>query len=248
MSSIDTQAQIWDIKAIKFPKFTLDENATSIKVYNYLKNKGIDFYSKKVLDIGCGSGRYALLFAKDGANVDALDVSSKMLEELNKSAKAHNISNVNCICVNFDEFIKEDRNYEIIFASMTPAIYKKEHIEYMCKNGKTKIYIGWGRKRENPFMSEIFMLHGLEYKPPVRGALMVEEILNELGICYEAYYFFDEWSFEGDINEAKENIIWHITINEATPKIDLIDSFLQKHVKDGKIKHTSKVELGLIIW
>ncbi|MFA5127376.1 MAG: methyltransferase domain-containing protein [Patescibacteria group bacterium] len=43
-----------------------------------------DVKSKKILDVGAGTGRTSVILAKMGAEVTALDVSEKMLKELKK--------------------------------------------------------------------------------------------------------------------------------------------------------------------
>src|SRR5699024_11365524 len=55
-------------------------------VPHVLEQRGILEPSSSVLDIGAGSGRYAIPFAKRCRSVHALDVSSKMLEYLKKES------------------------------------------------------------------------------------------------------------------------------------------------------------------
>ncbi len=48
---------------------------------------------KRVLDVGCGSGRYSLRIAKIVKKVIGIDISRKSIEYANKTAKAYNIGN-----------------------------------------------------------------------------------------------------------------------------------------------------------
>lgn len=41
----------------------------------------------KILDLGCGIGRHAILFAENGFKVDACDLSQDGIEKLNKLKK-----------------------------------------------------------------------------------------------------------------------------------------------------------------
>jgi len=47
-----------------------------------------DLKGKSLLDVGAGTGRLSVLFAKKGAQVTALDISPQMLKELKKKAPA----------------------------------------------------------------------------------------------------------------------------------------------------------------
>lgn len=58
---------------------------------------------KKILDIGCGKGRHALLFAKHGFEVSAIDISASAIEETLQTLSANGVT---ChkfvqICVTF---------------------------------------------------------------------------------------------------------------------------------------------------
>lgn len=50
--------------------------------------------ARNVLDLGCGAGRHALLLAKEGFQVAALDVSETALKILESRLRAESISNV----------------------------------------------------------------------------------------------------------------------------------------------------------
>lgn len=50
-----------------------------------------DIQNKKILDLGCGTGVYAVGFAKKGAVVACLDISQNMLDIARKRAIAHQV-------------------------------------------------------------------------------------------------------------------------------------------------------------
>lgn len=47
---------------------------------------------KKILDVGCGSGRFCIAFAKEGAHVVGVDFASAMIEIAKKLAKGHGVA------------------------------------------------------------------------------------------------------------------------------------------------------------
>ncbi|MCC7571791.1 MAG: class I SAM-dependent methyltransferase [Candidatus Methanofastidiosum sp.] len=58
--------------------------------------------SKKILDIGCGTGRHSIELAKRGYNVTGIDLSERMLEMAKQKAKDAKVN---------AEFIKADARY-----------------------------------------------------------------------------------------------------------------------------------------
>lgn len=72
---------------------------------------------KSILDIGCGSGRIALVLAERGAEVLGIDYSSNMIELANRYLSKHG-SNINAkfICCDFMEDFHSDELFDITLA------------------------------------------------------------------------------------------------------------------------------------
>ncbi len=134
----------------------MDQYYELSEMYDLLipEQKGmIDFYSsfvrKKnfVLDVGCGTGRLAFVLEKLGAEVTAIDISSKMIEKAKKKAK--NIdSKINFLSGDFLELINE-KKYDYIFLSggvfeyfLTPKFQRRalNKINKLLKDGGKLIF------------------------------------------------------------------------------------------------------------
>jgi len=63
---------------------------------------------KRALDIACGMGRHSKYLASLGFEVDALDISSVAIEQL------QDIANINAREVDFDTYILPKENYDLI--------------------------------------------------------------------------------------------------------------------------------------
>ena len=48
----------------------------------------------RILDLGCGNGRFTLLLAATGRTVDAFDLSPTLIEQARQSAREHDVKNV----------------------------------------------------------------------------------------------------------------------------------------------------------
>lgn len=86
--------------------------------------------NSKVLDIGCGTGRHLLEFSKFTSYVTGTDISSKMLDYAKEKLK--NVSEAKFVHGNWMENFTKEKEFDLVFASMTPAITTIEHIKRMC--------------------------------------------------------------------------------------------------------------------
>jgi len=91
-----------------------------------MKNE-LKFMHKKIrdnglraLDIGCGTGNVTLKLARLGYRVSGIDISTSMLDILNKKIRSMGLEKeIRLINANIDDFLKDpqDRNYDIITIS-----------------------------------------------------------------------------------------------------------------------------------
>lgn len=69
---------------------------------------------KTILDIGCGNGLISIPYIREN-EVNFLDISEKMLEEVRKNIPAESLKNATFYNCSFDNF-KPDRKYDVIIA------------------------------------------------------------------------------------------------------------------------------------
>lgn len=111
----------WDEMSKAYENFTESEDSYSYKIeWPCIKKMLPDLHGKKVLDLGCGTGRFGFLFEKENPiSVLGIDISEKMLniareKALNRDSKAEfikgDISNLNT-------YINE--KFDFIFSSTT---------------------------------------------------------------------------------------------------------------------------------
>ena len=93
----ELQAKLWDKKAGQYKEKTIptpEENPFLKQVYEEIQ---IDEHTR-ILDIGCGAGRFSLALAKSGAQVTGTDVSSEMIMAAKELAeKGFQFSSANSI-------------------------------------------------------------------------------------------------------------------------------------------------------
>ena len=101
---------------------------------------------KWVLDVGCGSGRYAILMANSGAEaVTGIDLSPELIEIAAKHALRRNLSQkCHFVTTDFMKF-QENRkyNYAIVMGVMEYIAEPKPFIEHLLELTSNKILLSF---------------------------------------------------------------------------------------------------------
>lgn len=240
--------EFWNHKAKTYPIPTDKEGLkTPKKVLVKAKEFGIDFKNKTILDIGCGTGIYSSLMAKEAKNVLGIDISSEMLSKLKEYIKEFNIANITTKEIDFKNF---DINYkfDIILSAMTPAISTKEDLEIMINLSKEAcIYVGFAGKRESPLMNEILSHFGFHYEVK-NGFNKITNILKELGYEYQEAFFEHNWNQIGSLEEITNDVIEHLKMKDFEVDKDRVAELLKPYLKNGKIERKTFSKIGVLIW
>ena len=141
-----------------------------------------------------------------------------------------------------------EKAFDIVWVSMSSAIQTARDFERMerCAR-KWCVYIGWGRKRKNALMEEIFNLHGTRYGPPP-GAAAAYDILTHSGKSPSLDYFEASWEWTGRVEDALEDAVCFIEMQGGKARRDLILETLNRHEQNGLIRHVTDVEEKLLVW
>jgi len=68
----------------------------------------------EVLEFGCGTGTTAVSHAPFVKHIDAIDVSSKMLDFARGKADAAGVSNISFVCANIEKYAERGTVYDVI--------------------------------------------------------------------------------------------------------------------------------------
>lgn len=81
----------------------------------YYSNKWRFEGKKSILDLGCGLGRHAILFAKEGFDVTAVDLSEEGIDYLNKWKEKDNLNTMTMIC-DMKQLPFQDNSFDCIWS------------------------------------------------------------------------------------------------------------------------------------
>jgi ubiquinone biosynthesis O-methyltransferase len=115
MNKMDKSEKFWDKQAENYAKqqqnIQLTDNRDFVNTLKYLN------INDTVLDYGCGAGIVSNAIADKVKEIQAIDISSKMIEVAKRKASEHNIKNINYAQATiFDErYQKESFNVILAF-------------------------------------------------------------------------------------------------------------------------------------
>lgn len=149
--------------------------------YKLLKLKPPD-RSLKLLDIGCGEGRNAVFFARNGYDVTAFDISSKGIEKAKKMANEANVT-IKLFNADINVFRLKDE-FDILFSTGVLHYIPKEMRDEIFNNYKTYT-------RKNGFhVFSVFV------KKPFIEKAPDSDIKSQIWISGELFTFYHDWKIE----------------------------------------------------
>lgn len=247
--------KIWDVRAQEFNiNQKNDKTRFPDKVTALLNEKNI-LSGADVLDVGGGSGRYAIPFASYAHSVTLTDLSYNMLQNAEANAKEAGFNNLNFVKMEWTnaeiKALEWEKKFDLVFASMCPAVRSLRGLENMSLASKGYCLINqfvYDNDSVCEYLdSELKIKKGIS---PHNDRKAVQGFFNVLWMDgYEpeiGYLKFNEET-EIDINEAISNysIKYDQILKEKNKDIA---ELLSKLVKDGKIKVVTKKIVATILW
>ena len=104
-------------------------------INNGVKSQG----NKKAVDLGCGSGFQSIPLAELGFNVTAIDLSAKLLLELNENKNDLPIETVNADLLSFDDLVNVQPSLVICMGDTLTHLETFEDVENLFNNVYEKL-------------------------------------------------------------------------------------------------------------
>ena len=240
----------WNSRARNYPlPFDPGNILKTGRIVRLLGRMGVTFKGLKLLDIGCGTGVYALPLAAQAACVLGVDSSRAMLGVFRRQCRARGIKNAACALGAWDETPRAavKGKFGIALASMTMAVKTRADVLKMEAAAGSCVYIGWDGVRKNELLEAVYHAHGLEYKAP-DGAPRLLKILRALGRRFKVKRIRDSWEKIGTPEETLREIAVNMKVNGARLKREEVNRMLAKRTRNGQVRQRTTVRKALIVW
>lgn len=120
---ISVQRRMWDkiYKKKTFHPLYLKESKFAKECIKYFPK------NSKILEVGCGLGRDAIFFAKNGHEVVALDFSKEALKIAKRDAKKRKTTSLIFLCSDMSNgFGFKDASFDVVFANLSLQYFLEE--------------------------------------------------------------------------------------------------------------------------
>jgi SAM-dependent methyltransferase len=253
-----TSRLFWESKAFEYP-LPFEEKLLSrtLPVINLISEKGILIEGAKVLEIGCGTGAFALPLAQQKASVTALDISDNMLNILAGEAKRLHLDSVRPIRYSWKEIdVREtcmEGAFDIALSSFSSAIEAEEDILKMERcSTQWCLYIASGKVRRTTLCEKILRAFDapLNPNPDIRN---IKRILIKMKRPFFFQSFTEKISGERSFKQIAEQVATRLEAAGRKPDPDFIfktiSSMCIAYTKENKIIEChGSVDIGVLIW
>ena len=241
----------WNCRAGNYPlPFDPSTLVKTERILRLLRGLGADFCGRDILDIGCGTGIYALPLAGKAGKVLGIDSSRAMLRVFRAQARARKIKNAACRAAAWAEVPAGDvrGGFDIALASMTNAIRGKADLLKMEAAARELcVYIGWAGVRKNSLLEAAYTHHGLKYRAP-EGAERVLRVLKAMGRKPRLKYITDSWAKSAAPDVTLREIAVSVKVNGASLDRPWTKAFLERKSRGGVVRQVTRVRKALITW
>lgn len=241
----------WNSRARNYPlPFDPATAGKTRRILRLLKGLGADFKGREVLDLGCGTGVYALPLAGAARRTFGIDSSAAMLKVFRRELRLRGIRNSGCALAAWGDLPARGLRgkFDIALASMTAAIKtEKDLLKMEAAARELCVYIGWAGVRRNALLEKVYAAHGLEYKAP-EGAARVLAALKKLGRRPRTLYITDGWTKSATAAETLREIGVSMKVNGVKLRRAWTAALLKSLARGGKVRQRTSMRKALIVW
>ncbi len=215
----------------------------------------INWKSKKVLEVGCGTGNFAFKAAKKGANVFAIDYSNEAIEIAKKKYKLKNLE-YQCIDVNK---IKDDFDVIVSIGTLEhmndPLKMLKFLKSLLKKNGKIIITSpNWINPRGYILMTLLYLfdapitLADLHYLTPIN----FQDYAKKMKMTINWRTVEQSWAqgdiFLKDLHNRLPNVFKDMKLSVSDLKIKSFLTWLEKYALPLELEKKHSGAIGIYIF
>ena len=248
----------WNAMAPGYGKerYKTDVDDRIAKTIERLEKGGFVFKNSRILDVGCGNGRYARAFAHKEAEVVCVDVSEKMIERLQSESTTDELSVMRPLVadwktMNIDRY-GFTKGFDLVFANMTPAVADPDSFLKLMDASKKRCWFrGWVGKRTNPMLERLHhAITGNEPEPYTGNFNIAWNLIVSSGHFPDSMFETIHWTHRKPLDEcvAFHTLFFSKDGGTGNGVRDKIESALSEIAVDGCIENTVTGHTGSMLW
>lgn len=212
--------------------------------------------ASSVLDVGCGTGNYALMLAGSCKEVVGVDLSPKMLEIARRKASDKKMGNIDFRRLDWHEadLRREglEKRFDLVIALTTPAVQSADTFLKLTQASRGWCVLAKPTRRTDSVFDEVNKLVGISEKRESSDVDIIYafELLWRQGLSPYLEYKQQRWSMRKTPEEA-----YGMYINRVKTYRDIsfdeeekIKAYLQSIAKDGLICEDVDTTVTTIYW
>ncbi|MBV7276019.1 class I SAM-dependent methyltransferase [Clostridium sp. PL3] len=249
--------KFWNQRAKEFNIKDIEEKANIDfpRILDFIE-VGQDFRFENVLDIGCGTGFYAMQFAKISDHVIATDISQSMLACAENNSKEKNIGNITFVKKTWSEFSLEElqhkEKFDLVFASMSPAIDSYEDLKKMIECGKNLYFLSGFVQKKDYLKDELSKIIFGSNESSYHGNKIYNafNILWNIGYYPKISYKDSSWERSKSVDEFYLEYLSYFEKTKILTKDDKanIKGYLKSKVVDGLVIEKTTAKSAWLFW
>lgn len=243
--TIQDLESFWDSNSEAF--FNRTEREVNFKnrfVLQIIKDRHLLTEHSAVLDIGCGTGRHLLEFAHYTPYVTGVDISSKIL--VYAQEKLRHIPHAQLIHGNWLDIFTEDKQFDFVFACMTPAVSSIAHLKRMSELSKKYCMLERFVYQKDGIEAQIEKIVGT----PVFNLQhnKKEYLYGAWNIVWHLQYLPELFFDTEEVPVEKTMDTYMKAVQSYPEKNDSVYAFLQTQAVNGSIKTNERIVRAVLLW
>lgn len=205
-----------------------------------------------VIDIGAGTGAWAIFMARHASRVTAIEPSDSMCEVMRERLAADNITNVTIIQANWPDVDVETHDFSFASHSMYGVADFRGFVEKMNQVARKRCFLLMRVLLANAPMAKAAMrVWGQPYDSPnfqvAYNALMQLDIYPD--VVMETEKGWDPWTHES-LDQALHEVKNRLNLEDDSPHDPFLRSLLEASLieKDGRLVWPVGNRSGIIHW
>ncbi|MGO4533136.1 class I SAM-dependent methyltransferase [Paenibacillus sp. 2TAF8] len=235
--------------------FTDEGKNRSARIMSWIENQGVTFEGASVLDVGAASGIFTIPFAEKGATVTAVEPSELLVSLMQETIPAELKENITIVPERFEEISIQDKGwekqYDIVFASMCPAMSDWETIEQAIHCARKYVYVSTiAGAKEHTLMDELRTVLGVHAPYKAGDMAYLQQLLYLKGYSYTMIITREVNDFEIQTDELIQKLPeWLHTYEMPTDAAALseAETYIRNTYKDGVVSFSRGARFGKML-